>query len=58
MTMRATFYDANGNEVETVSGSALSVAAQCARFILLHGSDPDEEGAAASAGRVEFEPIR
>ncbi len=55
-TMRATFYDAHGTEVETVEGTAKEVTTAAARFMELHATDPDEDGAAAAPGRVEFAP--
>ena len=55
--LRATFYDANGIEVETVEGDPQEVADKAARFMVLHGSDPDENGAAAAPGRVAFSPL-
>lgn len=54
--LRATFFDAQGVEVETVEGSPQEVADKAARFMVLHGSDPDEDGAAAQPGRVAFFP--
>lgn len=55
--LRAILYDARGVEVETLEGPADEVAAKAARFMVLQGTDPDENGAAKAAGTVEFQPL-
>ncbi len=53
----ATFRDAHGVAIETIQGPAEDVAAQAAKFMVVHGTDPDLDGTGAAAGSVEFEPV-
>jgi hypothetical protein len=57
ITLSFTLKDANGNVVETNVMPAEAAIAQITQFVLLHGTDPDEQGAGAQAGSVEFSPI-
>lgn len=57
MIIVASFFDARGTVIETVEGPAEEVINKAARFMLLHGTDPDENGAAAAPGSIEFEPV-
>lgn len=54
--LRAVFYDTNNVKVDSIEGEAAEVAARASQFMILHGTDPDEKGAAASRGYVEFFP--
>lgn len=57
MKLEVIFYDCHGNEVDSYVGGPAKAAQMAAKFILLQGSDPDEDGAGATSGRVEFRPI-
>lgn len=56
-TITATLRDAHGGEVETLEGPAPMVALRALQFIIAHATDPDENGAAAAPGSVEFAPL-
>lgn len=58
MKLTATFLDRFGTAVETVEGEPADVIAQAAGFMLLHGTDPDENGADAAAGSIFFAPVK
>lgn len=58
MRLTATFLDRFGTAIDTVEGEAADVIAQAADFMRLHGTDPDENGAAAAAGSIVFAPIK
>jgi hypothetical protein len=54
--IKATLYDAHGNEVETFVAPPEVAAVRAAVFVLHHGGDPEEDGAGAQPGRIRFEP--
>lgn len=58
MKLIATFRDARANIIDTVEGEAADVIAQIANFVLLHGTDPDENGKDAAPGTVSFVPVK
>lgn len=58
MQLIATFRDARANIIDTVEGEAAEVIARIAEFVLLHGTDPDENGADAAPGSVSFTPVK
>ncbi len=48
--------DAFGTVVETYEAPASEAIAKASNFMLLHGVDPDERGAAADKGTIHFAP--
>ena len=50
-------FDSHGTECDGFTGPAAEAAAFASRFMILNGTDPDEDGAAAQPGRVEFFPV-
>lgn len=64
MRLRITFYDAGNIEVETFETDSNDkddfnrAMTRVTRFIGIHGTDPDEDGADAMAGTITFDPLR
>lgn len=58
MQLRVIYYDGYGVAIDSFVGAPEDAARDAARFILLHGADPDENGADAQAGSVVFEPVK
>ena len=58
MDIRYTFLDQGGELVECGVMKAEGAVELAAQFMLAHGSDPDEDGAAAAPGTIICEPVR
>lgn len=56
MNIRYRLFDSQGELVEEGSLPVEEAADKAAEFVRLHGGDPDEDGEAAMAGAIEFEP--
>ncbi len=52
------FFDATDNLIEEFTEHVDDAIKRIANFVELHGTDPDENGAGAQAGRITFTPIR
>ena len=55
--IRLRLRDAGGRLVETLEDSPEVAARKAGDFLIEMGSDPDEHGAAATTGSIEFEPV-
>lgn len=56
--LKVKLLDRNDDVVEACTLPTDAAIAKGAEFMKLLGTDPDEAGAAAAAGRIEFEPVR
>jgi len=54
--LRVTFRDMHGNLIETFEVPAAAALEKTSRFLLVHGTDPDEDGREAMPGTVAFTP--
>ena len=54
--IRLTLRDAHGNLVEQLVLAPATAAERARNFVLIHGSDPDEDGRDAATGSIRFEP--
>ena len=50
MTLKVYFFDATGNLIETFEAACDEAMKRIARFVELHGTDPDEDGRDAMPG--------
>ena len=57
LKLQVTLRDAYGTLIETFTDLPAAAASRVQEFLLVHGSDPERQGAAAMAGRVEFAPV-
>jgi hypothetical protein len=56
LDLAVTLRDAAGVVVEEFIAPASEAVARASTFMILHGTDPDEHGAAAAPGRIDFRP--
>ena len=57
MRLKVSFFDANGYLIETFEAADDEAIKRIARFVELHGTDPDEDGKDAMPGSIRFEPL-
>lgn len=57
MRLQVAFFDSGGIRIERIVVDLEEALAKIAVFVTRHGTDPDENGKNAMAGRIEFTPI-
>ncbi len=56
--MKLVLRDARGVVVDTMMVTHAQAAFEASKFVVLHGTDPDEDGKGAQAGSIQFEPVK